>query len=172
MSINIHKFTRIESMNCISVHRARYGLEKENKKITTLRLNTRSRIISKNLKRLMRKEDKISIVIMACSITNQELGFYIEQIANGVSVLGVVYVYPEFRGSGLLNNLMSHYEDHCKHLSSIEVDPDEVGFSKSLYEKWGFTKTVGGLLPNNYLLIKEADIPNFLDLANTLKQAA
>jgi len=166
------KYTRLDSIHCISTHRARYVLEKENKKVSSSRLSVYSKRIAKNMKKLVRKEDKISIVIMSCPVTNKELGFYIESIAHEISILGLAYVHPEFRGLGLFNKLVIHFEENSKEISCLEVDPDEVDFSKSLYKKWGYTKSVGGFLPNNYLLIKEDNLSDFFALADTLKKAA
>ncbi|CAK1861648.1 hypothetical protein VCRA2117O328_10232 [Vibrio crassostreae] len=169
-----YSFKKVESLNQLAIRQARYSLESQNKNVSSIATNRLAKKRLKEYKSLISQSElnyKISFTAMFCSETNKEIGFYINSLTIGISILSLVYVYPEYRKMGHFEHLVNHYEENCSLISGLEVKPDDLEFPKSLYKKWGYNKTVGGLLPNNYLLIKETEVENLKNHADKVNES-
>lgn len=173
-----YKFQKIESLNQLTIRQARYRLEHENRNVSEIAINRIAKKLVKQFKKIKRKTVvglEASFTAMICKNTNKEIGFYINQVTFGISILNLVYVYPEFRGMGHFKLLMNHYEKNCTLLSCLEIEPNDQEFPKELYKEWGYTKTIGGILPNNYLLVRESEVTTLMehmDKLNDIPSAA
>lgn len=168
-------FKRETSMNIICNSRSKYILEMENKKVTPIAINRLSNRMKKNIKRLQRKNDKVTLVSMHCPDTDKQIGFYIEQVPHydqKCSILGMAYINPDFRNKGHFKSLIEHFEAQSNCLRMIEINPNEVDESKLLYSNWDYSISVGGLLPTSHLLVKESDLPKVYSIAEMLQNAA
>lgn len=108
----------------------------------------------------------VTTVILKCSVTKKELGYYVKQNYLHWNILSIVFVKEEFRGLGLSKKLISHFEGNSNGLTLIELNKNDFEETKNIYQKWGYIETVNGFFNHSVALIKKGTMEDLGDAYN------
>ncbi|NOH31007.1 GNAT family N-acetyltransferase [Vibrio mediterranei] len=69
---------------------------------------------------------KESVVYLSCSVTKEEIGFYIQIEHTCFTRLSIIFIKPKYRGRGFSKVLIKHFEDNANGLTLIDSELDGV----------------------------------------------